>query len=46
MLLFLWSIKLDENKALARTFIRGLSETLTKPLQLNFPHIAICYIEL
>ena len=30
MLIFLPSIKLDENKALAISFIQGLSETLTK----------------
>ena len=35
MLIFLFSNKLDENKALARTFIRGLSETFTKTLRLN-----------
>ena len=30
MLIFLKSVKLDENKSLARTFIQGLSETSTK----------------
>ena len=38
MLIFLLSNKLDENKALTRTFIRGLSENLTTKLF----NIAIC----
>ena len=44
MLILLYSMKLEENKALARTFIRGLSGTLKKTLRLNFPTIAICYL--
>ena len=44
MLILLYSMKLEENKALARTFIRGLSGTLKKTLRLNFPKIAICYL--
>ena len=44
MLILLYSMELEENKALARTFIRGLSGTLKKTLRLNFPKIAICYL--
>ena len=44
MLILLYSMKLEENKAVARTFIRGLSGTLKKTLRPNFPKIAICYL--
>ena len=37
-------MKLDENKALARTFIRGFSQPLTKTLQVNCLNVVLLYL--